>query len=75
MPPEETARIIGLNQAEFYGFDLVKLQPIAERIGPTPEELGQTDPGVFEKWEPYRQARRPWLTDHEAWDITTRKHP
>ena len=46
IPMDETAQILGLNQAEFYGFDLDKLQPIADRIGPTPEDLGQTDESV-----------------------------
>ena len=44
IPVDETEKILGLNAAEFYNFDLDKLGPIAERIGPTPEELGQTDP-------------------------------
>ena len=43
IPEDETAQILGLNAAEFYNFDLDKLAPIADRIGPTPEELGQTD--------------------------------
>src|SRR6202012_3804151 len=46
IPVDETARILGLNQAEFYGFDLDRLQPVADRIGPTPEDLGQTDPSA-----------------------------
>lgn len=68
VPADETARILGLNQAEFYGFDLGRLQPIADRIGPTPEDLGQTDAASGDRWEPYRRAGRPWLTGHEAWD-------
>ena len=36
IPIDETEQILGLNQAEFYGFDLDKLQPIADRIGPDP---------------------------------------
>jgi len=66
VPPDETAKMLGENQAEFYGFDLEALQPIAERIGPTPEDLGQTDEAAFAKWEPLRVAGRPWLTGHEA---------
>ena len=73
VPVDETERILGLNQAEFYGFDLGMLKSLAERIGPTPEDLGQTDPAAFEKWEPYKQAGRPWLTDHEAWDVPPRR--
>ena len=44
IPVDETARILGLNQVDFYGFDLDALQPVADRIGPTPDDLGQTDP-------------------------------
>ena len=43
IPIDETEQILGLNQADFYGFDLERLQPIADRIGPTPDDLGQTD--------------------------------
>ncbi len=71
IPIEETAGILGGNQAEFYGFDLDKLQPIAERVGPTPEEFGQDDPAAVDKWEPYRRAGRPWLTGTEAGALLT----
>ena len=41
--PEGDARtMLGLNAAEVYGFDLAKLAPLVERIGPTPVELGLT---------------------------------
>jgi hypothetical protein len=66
VPVDETAQILGLNQAEFYGFDVAALQPIADRIGPTTEDLGQTDESVFAKWDGLRKAGRPWLTDEEA---------
>ena len=66
IPIDETERILGLNQAEFYGFDVEKLRPIADRVGPTPEDLGQTDESVFAKWEPYRAVGRPWLSGKEA---------
>ena len=66
IPIDETEQILGLNQADFYGFDLDALTPIAERIGPTPEDLGQTDASVFAKWEPFKAAGRPWLTGEEA---------
>jgi predicted TIM-barrel fold metal-dependent hydrolase len=65
-PEGETARILGENQAEFYGFDLDRLQTLAERIGPTPEDLGQTDASAVAKWEPLKAAGRPWLTEVEA---------
>ena len=59
IPIDETEQILGLNQADFYGFDLDKLQPIADRIGPTPDDLGQTDESVFAKWEPYKKVGPP----------------
>jgi hypothetical protein len=66
IPQDETAQILGLNAAEFYNFDLDALQPIADRIGPTPEELGQNDPSVLSKWDDLKKAGRPWRTDVEA---------
>jgi len=60
------ARIFGLNAAEFYGFDVDALRPIADEIGPTPEDLGQTDESAAARWEPYKLAGRPWLTGEEA---------
>ena len=35
-------------------------------IGPTPEELGQTDEQAFAKWDDLRAAGRHWLTGKEA---------
>jgi predicted TIM-barrel fold metal-dependent hydrolase len=63
---DETAQILGLNQAEFYGFDVTALRPIADRIGPTPDDLGQTDDAMLGKWEPLRKAGRSWLSGEEA---------
>jgi predicted TIM-barrel fold metal-dependent hydrolase len=68
VPTDETAAILGLNQAAFYAFDLVRLQQVADRIGPTPEDLGQTDPAAAAKWQPWKDAGRPWLTGREAFD-------
>jgi hypothetical protein len=36
---DEVARMVGLNAASVYGFDLAKLAPVAERVGPTVEEV------------------------------------
>ena len=66
IPPDDTAAVLGLNAAEFYGFDVDALRPLADRIGPTPEDLGQTDPSVFSKWDDLRKAGRPWITGIEA---------
>jgi predicted TIM-barrel fold metal-dependent hydrolase len=69
IPPEDTAQVLGSNAAEFYGFDVDALRPLADRIGPTPEDLGQTDPSVFSKWDELRKAGRPWITGIEATPI------
>jgi predicted TIM-barrel fold metal-dependent hydrolase len=37
--PDEIARIVGLNAAEVYGFDLDALAPVAARVGPSVEEV------------------------------------
>jgi predicted TIM-barrel fold metal-dependent hydrolase len=66
IPVDETAQILGLNQADFYGFDVDRLQEVADRIGPTPHDLGQTDDTVLGKWDRYKAAGRPWLTDIEV---------
>jgi predicted TIM-barrel fold metal-dependent hydrolase len=34
IPLDEARRMLGLNAAEFYGFDLDVLQPVADRVGP-----------------------------------------
>jgi predicted TIM-barrel fold metal-dependent hydrolase len=68
IPIDETAAILGLNQAAFYNFDLTALQAVADRIGPTAEDLGQTDPSAAAKWQPWKDAGRPWLTGREAFD-------
>ena len=47
--------MLGLNAAEVYGFDVDALRPLADRIGPTPAELGQ-DGADLAKWD---DAARP----------------
>jgi predicted TIM-barrel fold metal-dependent hydrolase len=37
--PGETRAMLGGNAARLYGFDLAALEPIASRVGPTPEEI------------------------------------
>ena len=39
--PDEVRAMIGGNAAALYGFDLERLAPLAERIGPRPGELSQ----------------------------------
>lgn len=66
IPVDETARILGLNHVDFYGFDAAKLRPIADRVGPTPADLGQDDAVSIPKWAPFKESGRPWLTGVEA---------
>lgn len=67
IPADDTAAILGLNAAEFYGFDTGALAPLVDRIGPTSEELGQSDPAAAaDKWEALAAAGRPWITGIEA---------
>jgi predicted TIM-barrel fold metal-dependent hydrolase len=41
VPVDDSRQILGETAARVYGFDLEALRPIAERIGPTPSDLGQ----------------------------------
>lgn len=41
LPAGDSRAILGLTAARCYGFDLDVLAPIAQQIGPTPEDLGQ----------------------------------
>ena len=49
VPVEDAELVLGLTAARCYGFDVDALRPLADRIGPTPADLGQdptrrTDP-------------------------------
>ena len=70
VPIEETRRMVGLNTAEVYGFDVDALRPLADKIAVTPESLGQlgadgTDAHLVSRWEEQREVGRHWLTDHD----------
>jgi hypothetical protein len=39
IPEEDSRRILGLNAADLYRFDLDKLAPIVDRIGPTRDDI------------------------------------
>ena len=41
IPVAETRRMLGESTAEVFGFDVAALKPLAEKIGPTPTDLGQ----------------------------------
>lgn len=65
IPVDETAQMLGLSAAAVYGFDVAALRPLADKVGPTPAELGQ-DGADLSKWDELRTAGRPWLTGAEA---------
>lgn len=47
-PLTELRAVLAGNAAHVYGFDLARLQPIADRVGPTPAELTEPFDGVPE---------------------------
>ncbi len=72
IPADETAAILGGNAATAYGFDVDALTPLVERVGPTPDELGQTGAetdGRLDKWVDLKRAGRPWITGVEATEL------
>ena len=56
VPLEDTRQLLGQTAAGVYNFDLDELRPIADRVGPTPEDLGQ-DPSVRTDPDEVRGAR------------------
>jgi predicted TIM-barrel fold metal-dependent hydrolase len=60
VPVEDARQLLGLTAARCYGFDLDALRPIAERIGPTPRDLGQ-DPAL--RTDPDDVAKARWWRD------------
>ena len=57
VPVDDTAELLGLTAARVYGFDLDELRPIASRIGPSPDSLGQ-DPTL--RSDPVARAEARW---------------
>ena len=63
-PAAEVERMIGLNAAECYGFDVGALEAVARNIGPrlddvlAPIDAPPTDPGVELSWGFRRTG--PW---------------
>ena len=66
IPVEECQQMLGANAAAVYGFDIARLAPLVERIGPTPEDLDQSEQVDLGKWTDLAGAGRPWLTGKEA---------
>ena len=56
VPVGDTRQLLGETAATCYGFDLDALRPIAERVGPTPQDLGQ-DPSLVTTPEEIRRGR------------------
>jgi predicted TIM-barrel fold metal-dependent hydrolase len=56
VPVNDTRKLLGETAARVYGFDVQALRPIADRIGPTPEDLGQ-DPTLMSDPDDVRNAR------------------
>jgi predicted TIM-barrel fold metal-dependent hydrolase len=60
VPVDDARKLLGETAARVYGFDVHALRPLADRIGPTPHDLGQ-DPTVVTDPEDVRRAR--WWKD------------
>ena len=65
IPRDETAAILGLNAAEVYRFDTAALVPLADRIGPSPDDLGQSGAPPA-RWAALKEAGRHWITGIET---------
>ncbi|WP_414169604.1 amidohydrolase family protein [Streptoverticillium reticulum] len=67
IPVAETRRMLGLSAAEAFGFDARALAPLAARIGPTPDDLGQPadQRAVEASWARSRETGRHWLTGED----------
>ena len=62
IPIDETRQMLGLNVAVVYDFDVDALQKHADKVGPTPAELGQVDDEANRAdWEPAKERGRFWL--------------
>jgi len=57
VPVEDTRKLLGETAARCYGFDVGALQPIADRVGPTPGDLRQ-DPA--RRTDPSEVAAARW---------------
>jgi predicted TIM-barrel fold metal-dependent hydrolase len=70
IPIDETRRMLGTAAAEIFGFDTAALRPLADKIGPTPADLGQLDgdpagADLVAKWAKTKEVGRHWLTGHD----------
>jgi predicted TIM-barrel fold metal-dependent hydrolase len=60
VPVGDTRKMLSDTAARCYGFDVEALRPIAEKIGPTPEDLGQ-DPSLVTTADDIRRGE--WWKD------------
>jgi predicted TIM-barrel fold metal-dependent hydrolase len=60
VPVEDARKMLGETAARCYGFDLDALAPIADKIGPTPADLGQD---VTRRTDPEEIRRAEWWKD------------
>jgi predicted TIM-barrel fold metal-dependent hydrolase len=70
IPIDETRRMVGEAAAEIFNFDLAALRPLADKIGPTPAELGQLDgdptgADLTRRWAKTKAVGRHWLTGND----------
>ena len=63
---EDTRRLLGINAVECYGLDFEGLNAVANRVGPTPEELNQ-DPKLRTSENALREAR--WWLDEYGFEL------
>ena len=61
---EDARKLLGETAARCYDFDLNALRPVADRIGPTPADLGQ-DPMLRTDPEEVRTARW-WKEEYQV---------
>lgn len=62
VPVAETRQLLGETAARVYGFDLGALHVVADRVGPTPQDLGQ-DPSIVADPDAAASARW-WLPEY-----------
>jgi hypothetical protein len=64
IPVEDTVLLLGRTAARCYGFDVETLRPIADHIGPTPDDLGQDVSLVTTDEE--RRAAEWWKDEYQV---------
>jgi hypothetical protein len=65
VPVADARLLLGETAARCYGFDLAVLKPIAQRVGPTPRDLGQ-DPSLVSDPAAERRAAEWWRDEYHT---------